>query len=362
MKKIIFYIDTMYRGGAQRVMCNLASYFTNRGWKVVLCNDFLQDDTIPQYEVCPTVKRLYLAKDITGNIILKNVLRIVKLRKMIKIEKPDCILSFLGRPNQRMLLATVGLKTKKIVSVRNDPYREYGKGVRRIIARTLFRLANGCVFQTEDAKRYFPFCVQQKAVVILNPVDKRFFQTLASDERQNIVTVGRLEKQKNQALLIDAFSDVANLIPEQKLILYGDGPLFSMLQKLAKDKGVAEQVVFAGNVENIERYLARAKVFVLSSDYEGMPNALMEAMASGVPCIATDCPCGGSQMLLQNGEAGYLVPCNNKEALVKALRALLFNTELQSLFSKKAHDAAQCFIAEKIYTEWEQYIQQVMEC
>lgn len=362
MKKIFLYIDMMYRGGAQRVMNNLATYFTTQGWEVILCNDFLQDNTIPQYEVLPTVKRLYLAKKIEGNAIIKNIHRIIKLRNLIKVEKPDCVLSFLGRPNQRMLIATIGLKTKKIVSVRNDPQREYGKGVRRIIAKTLFRLADGCVFQTEDAKQYFPFCVQRKAAIIFNPVDKRFFQISDLDERQNIVTVGRLEKQKNHALLIDAFCEIAKLFPKQKLILYGDGLLLPKLQERARDKGIDGQVVFAGNMDNIEEYLARAKVFVLSSNYEGMPNALMEAMASGVPCIATDCPCGGSRMLLQNGKAGYLVPCNNKEALAKALSAVLSSTELQYLFSMRARDAAQYFKAEIIYDQWERYIQQVLEC
>lgn len=361
MKKIFLYIDMMYRGGAQRVMCNLTSYFTNQGWEVVLCNDFFQDDTMPQYEVLSNVKRLYLAKGITGNAIFKNLFRVLKLRKMIKVEKPDCVLSFLGRPNQRMLLATVGLKTKKIVSVRNDPYREYGKGVHRIIARTLFRLANGCVFQTQDAKRYFPLCVQRKSTIILNPVDERFFQTTNLGSRQNVITVGRLEEQKNQALLIDAFCEIADLFPEQNLIIYGDGSLLSELQARVEEKGIAGQVIFAGNVEEIEQYLVKAKAFVLSSNYEGIPNALMEAMASGVPCIATDCPCGGPRMLLKNGVNGYLVPCNNKDALVEALGLLLSNDELQRMFSEGARDAAQRFKGEFIYPQWEQYIQQVME-
>lgn len=343
------------------MMNNLATYFTSQGWKVILCNDFFQDNKTPQYEVVPTVKHLYLAENNKGNTIIKNIIRIRKLRRLVRLEKPDCILSFLGRPNLRMLLATAGLNTKKIVSVRNDPYKEYGKGVRRIIARTLFRLANGCVFQTEDAKQYFPNCVQRKATIIFNPVDERFYQISDFHKRQDIVTVGRLEEQKNHALLIDAFCEIAHLFPEQKLIVYGDGSLLPELQERVRDKSIDGRVVFAGNVKNIEKQLAKAKVFTLTSDYEGLPNALMEAMASGVPCIATDCPCGGPRMLLKNGQSGFLVPCNNKEALAKALSTVLSDDKLQRLFSLRAHDAAQCFKAETIYAQWEQYIQRVME-
>lgn len=128
MKKILFYIDMMYRGGAQRVMANLIEYFTEQGYETVLVNDFVQNSDKAQYHLPAGLKRVYLRQNLGGNKIVKNIERITRLRKVIKEEQPDMVLSFLGRPNKRMLLSTVGMRVKKVVSVRNDPYREYGKG------------------------------------------------------------------------------------------------------------------------------------------------------------------------------------------------------------------------------------------
>lgn len=360
MKRILFYIDMMYRGGAQRVMGNLAAYFLTQGWEVLLCNDFIPDSNISQYEVSPEIKRIYLAKTLVGNPIIKNIKRIYRLRQIIKNERPDCVISFLGRPNLRMLIATFGLKVKTIVSVRNDPNKEYGSGIKKKISQMLFCLADGCVFQTNDAKLYFPLRVQEKSTVILNPIENSFYLS-SNKEKKDIITVGRLMRQKNHALLIEAFAYVANQYPLEKLIIYGDGPLKDFLQKKTIEKGLEKRIIFAGNVENIEEILKSAKMFVLSSDYEGLPNALMEAMAAGVPCISTDCPCGGPRMLIDNGENGILVPCNDVERLSKAISVLLESAELRCKISIAAQERAKIYKAEKIYQDWLHYIQEIME-
>ena len=157
--------------------------------------------------------------------VLSNIKRILKLRKIIKAEHTDAVVSFMGPPNIRMLLATMGLKCRKIVSVRNDPYKEYGDGLVKMVTNIIFRLADGCVFQTKEAAMYFSKNIQQKSKIIFNPVGKQFYEVKRVDNPKNIVTVGRLFLQKNHTLLIKAFSKLAHEFPDDNLIIYGEGEL-----------------------------------------------------------------------------------------------------------------------------------------
>lgn len=347
----------MERGGAQRVVANLVQYFSEQRISTVLVNDFKLEDSKPQYTVNPAVKRYYLRDCLNGNVLLKNIERIVHLRRIIKEEKPDVVLSFLGRPNERMLLATIGLRTKKIVSVRNDPNHEYSsRGFFKWFARNLFRLADGCVFQTEDAACYFPESVQKKATIILNPVDLKFFNITRSKHPQNIVTVGRLEAQKNQELLIKAFAEISKDFPDEKLIIYGEGSLKSELEKLCQKLQIENKVKVPGNISDVEIALSNAKIFVLPSNYEGLPNALMEAMAVGIPCISTDCPCGGPKILAKKNNALQLIPVNDKNSLVAVLRTFLQESEVREFFAENAKDRAESFRPKQILIQWKQYL------
>lgn len=356
-KSFLLYIDMMERGGAQRVFANLIQHLVDAQMDVVLVNDYELASDASQYPVDERVRRYYLRKSLEGNKILKNIERVVRLRRIVKQEKPDVVLSFLGRPNKRMLLATIGLSTKKIVSVRNDPNREYASGgLSKWFARNLFRLADGCVFQTEEAANYFPRAIQKKSTVILNPVDLKFFDILRAEETHHIVTVGRLESQKNQRMLIKAFAEIAREFPEEKLIIYGNGALREELENLCECLHVTERVEMPGNIPNIEKALSEAKVFVLSSDYEGLPNALMEAMAVGLPCISTDCPCGGPRSLSGKDQCVYLTPVGDEKELAAALRTLLENDEQREMLGRAARTKAETFKPEKILEQWDKFL------
>lgn len=357
MRKIFIYIDTMYRGGAQRVMANLSGHFAVNGYEVIMCNDFKQNDDMLCYSVNENVKRVYLENEESGNFVKKNINRILNLRHLINLEKPDIVLSFLGGPNKRMLLATIGLRVKKVVSVRNDPNKEYGASVlSRWFARRLFTLADGCVFQTEDAAAYFPLSVRRRSKIIMNPVDKRFFEVQRAEDPKDIVSVGRLMEQKNHKLLIRAFSKIAGEFPEENLIIYGDGPMRSELEKLCEELNLKERISLPGATENVEEVLSKAKCFVMSSDYEGMPNALMEAMAAGVPCISTDCPCGGPKMLIQNEKQGILTNCNDIEMLAEKIKMILSDDVFRETLGHGAHSRMQDCKSSVVLGEWENYL------
>lgn len=358
MKKIICYIDIMAStGGAQRVMKNLVTYLIDKGYSVVLVNDF-DIGNENSFDIPDKVKRVYLRKDNKGNPISKNIERIVKLRQLVKKEKPDILLSFLGAPNIRSVLATVGLDVKKIISVRNDPKYEYGKSqISKIAVNLLFRYVDGCVFQTEDAKSYFNKKLQCKSRVILNPVDEIFFRTKRSESCNGIVTVGRLEAQKNHKLLLQAYS---NLLKRDKdiedLYIYGDGSLKGELEEFIYKNRLKNKVHLLGKVSNVAEILSKSKLFILSSDFEGLPNALMEAMASGTPVVSTDCPCGGPKMLIKGRNTGILVRCDDVKALEEAINGVIYDKEKLKQMSVAVREAAKSFESSKIFKEWEEYL------
>lgn len=140
------------------------------------------------------------------------------------------------------------------------------------------------------------------------------------------------------------------------MIIYGEGPLRGELEELIDSLSLKSRVVLPGNIESIEQALAEAKLFVMTSDYEGLPNALMEAMVVGVPCISTDCPCGGPRELIEDNISGMLVPCGDKAALVKKMRILLNDKAICTGFEEQSKKKAEEFRTEKVIAEWEQFL------
>lgn len=168
MNKLILYIDNMNRGGAQRVMANLCEHYAAMKIEVILVNDYPPDGKKTTYDLSSGIRREYLQDKYQRNPIINNIVRINRLRQLIIKEAPDIVLSFLGGPNTRMLISTMGLPIKKVVSVRNDPNKEYGnRTVVKAFTRWLFTNADGCVFQTNEAAEYFTKETQEKGRVIL---------------------------------------------------------------------------------------------------------------------------------------------------------------------------------------------------
>ena len=359
MEKIILYIDTLCRGGAERVMANLANEFIHDFAEVIMVNDFIVDPKTPQYNISEEIRRYYLRGRLNDNLITKNIKRIINLRKFIREEKPDIVLSFKGRPNIRMLIATVCLPCIKIVSVRNDPTKEYGDSyLKRKIANVLFGLADGVVFQTHEALKYFSGRIQKKSTVIWNPVADVFYNVDSEEEKRNIISVGRLEPQKNQVLLIDAFAKIALKYPDEKLLIYGEGSLRNHLQRKIEELDLSERIMLCGDKESIENALGKGKIFVLPSDYEGMPNALLEAMAVGLPCIATDCPCGGPKEIVENGTDGILVPPKDIMTLAEAINDLELDDDKRKRLGDSAKRKAEMFRPDSIYRQWMSFMGQ----
>lgn len=351
--KIMFYINTMAGGGAQRVMANLANMFVENGDEVIFVASFAAEN---EYPMDSRVDRRNLSQTRIESGLKRNIAYVLGLRKLVKQEKPDVLLSFMRQPNYRAVLAGLGLKTKTLISVRCDPKVEYRGKVGHFLGKHLLPLADGCIFQTEDAKLWFPEKLQNKSRVIANAVKPEFYGIAPKPVPGRFVTCGRLAKQKNHILLIDAFSDAARDFSEAELLIYGDGVLREELEARIAAKGMQGQIKLMGQTTDVAGVLQEAGCFVLSSDFEGMPNALMEAMAAGVACISTDCPCGGPAMLIEDQKSGILTPVGDQAALTAAIRRVLENQGQTALLGQEARIAAERFLPEKIFAQWREYV------
>jgi glycosyltransferase involved in cell wall biosynthesis len=251
--------------------------------------------------------------------------------------------------------ACFGLNVKHIISERNDPEHFAGKKSIKIISRLLLRFAHGYIFQTKDARDSYGLRIAEKSKVIANPLfnlqDMPEYPFIGEREKM-IVSVGRLNEQKNQKLLIDAFVEVHKIHPEYGLTIWGEGPERNKLEKIIRDYGLSESVFLPGTQKNLVNELYKKSVFVLCSDFEGMPNALMEAMALGLPCISTDCPCGGPRELIENGVNGLLISVGSKQQLIQAMLTVINCTIDVKSLCNKAFKIREKYSIDNICKEW----------
>jgi len=234
---------------------------------------------------------------------------------------------------------------------------EYKNPITNFFMKHLYPKADGFIFQTDEAKDCLKDVITCESVVIPNPVNEVFLNKKISKKRNHdIVTVGRLESPKNQKLLIDSFNLIKDTYQDYNLRIYGPGSLKETLEKQIDTLQLNDRVFLMGNSDDVARDIIDACMFVLSSDYEGMPNALMEAMALGLPCISTDCPCGGPKYLIQNNENGVLVPVNDAEKMAEAMRKILNDSAFAKKIGENAKTSIEKIRPEKVCAMWEEYI------
>lgn len=344
---IAFYVAEMKKSGAERATLNLTQYLSEQGYNsyIISSKKGKADFIVPS-----PVKHLIVGS--FSFFKLREVLKHNNIDVLVIMGVPFCIYS---------IPATLFLRTKVIVSERNAPAQFAGKRRTKIISRFLMRFSDGYVFQTNDAKTFYAKMLRGKGVVIPNPLHiDDFPEILEFSEREDlIVNVGRLTPQKNQTMLIKAFSLFVNKHPEYTLAIFGDGDERGSLESLINNLGLKDKIILPGNVYDIFDRIRKASMFVLSSDYEGMPNALMEAMALGIPSISTDCPCGGPRDLIKDKENGLLTPVGDPEALCAAMCYLAENRKQAERISVKSVEIRQQLDFNEIGKEWEKYINHI---
>ena len=357
-QKIMFYCYSLAAGGAERVISTLANKMVS-DYSVEI--DMLVNEEIA-YTLDAKIKLWYPLK-IENQSNLKN--KIINSLKIIKYSnkiKPQYIISFC--PTMCFVACFSKIfnyklrKTKLIISERNNPSSEYKSFIMKKLANFLYSKADVIVFQTNDAMKFFNQKVQSKGVIIYNPINENFIKNSKKsyDLVGSIVSVGRLENQKNHQLLINSFSNIVKKYPNYILKIYGVGSLRDDLEKFCKEKGIANNVFFLGKSKFLYKELINNDIFVLSSDYEGMPNALMEAMALGLPCISTDCPCGGPKEIIKNMKNGILIEVGNSEALTESMELLIKNDEIRKSIGNEGKKIANKCNSDAIIKEWKQLL------
>ena len=304
MKKIIFHLNCLEFGGAERVVSTLANHMAKEGCEVIVATEWQGEN---EYELDSRVRRVHVGlkeNDQGKPRIVKVWKRIQYLRKLILAEKPDVTVGFARKALYRALTATLFTKEKVVIAVRCNPEGPYQKLENRIQTFLLFPHAAGAVFQTEGQRDFFPKYIQKLSTVILNPINEKYIHLKMPETREKtIVHSGRIVGFKNQKMIIRAFLAVHEKHPDYVLKLYGsdseDGT-WELLTDIIREHKAEEYVKLMGNSDELEKELVNASVFAFASDNEGLPNALLEAMAMGLPVIATDCPCGGPRTVISS--------------------------------------------------------------
>lgn len=285
----------------------------------------------------------------------------LSIRKIVTSVNADVCISFLLDANVYNTLACIGNTTKSVICERNDPFKP---GYYKLkIWKPLFRFADGAVFQLPKVAEYYDN-IKGPTAFIPNPVLLKGELKLESFEKRpdKINVIGRLDLfQKRHDVMIEAFSIFVKNHPTYKLVFYGDGPDRNRMEERIKDLGIEKNVEFAGITNQPLEVMMTNKMFILTSDFEGIPNSLLEAMSIGLPCISTDCRPGGARFLIESGVNGFVVPTNDAHAIAEKMEWFLANPSKADELGINARQIVNKFSEVHITSLWVEYVQKLIE-
>lgn len=350
MKRILFVINQLGGGGAERVLTLLANNFSEKSEYEV--SILAIHKTNNKYDISKRVNVIELDER------SKSVYRIIKeIREQVKLKRAEIVISFEYHLNMKTLIATHGMPgVKVIVSERNDPKQKGGKIGYKQLRNCLYKKCDFLVCQTSDAKAYFPKSIQKKTKIILNPIESDLPEVWSGKRRKEVVNFCRLNPQKNLKLLIDAFREFANIYTDFHLTIYGNGELRDSLQQYINENNLEDKITLHPAIKNVHEKIKDSYMFVSSSDFEGLSNSMLEAMAMGIPTICTDCPCGGARMVINNKKNGILVPVQDKKALIDAMIWVVVNNDMAQKMAYEGSKIREKLHQDKIVQEWEELI------
>ena len=357
---IAFTCNNLNNGGAERVICNLANRMVEDGHSVrIICYsvtssfyyELKKGVSIVQIDPEISKRKKFLARKVAGVI---NFIKLVKA-----LEWADKVVSFYTRQNCYSIIACQILGKPIICAERDHFFMSDGR-VNHVLRNKCYPKATGFIHQTSMVREWLrdKEGVKCSDIILPNPLWMNNFVEY-SPKKGYISAVGRLEEQKNYKEMIDAFGMIYEKVSYASLHIYGEGPLKEELQKYINDKNLSNIVILEGISKNISEVYAQSEVFVMFSHGEGYPNALMEALASGVPCVSSNCPVGGPADMINDGENGFLVPCSDIDKFANKVVELLQNVELRKKFSSNAVNIRETNDFEKIYNTFMKYVNSV---
>lgn len=324
-KKILLAISSLSGGGAERVVSVWSKELAARGYDVSILvfsrveNEYFVPESVRIYSVAPTNGE-YLA--------IPYPKRLTKMRALVKGIAPDCIISFLPTTQIWMMFATLGLGVKRVETLRNNPYRiGLQSPLSKFFWKMCYHSCDSIIIQATDQEPFFSVRDRKKCVLIPNPISPLYVEHYKEDTAEQacgFIAAGRLAEQKNYPMMIRAFARAAKEHPGITLKIFGKGSdkHTDMLRQLISSENMENNIFLMGKTDRMEDEYKKADAFLLSSDYEGLPNVLMEAMASRLVCVSTDCKTGPAD-LIDDGKNGFLVPVGDTDAMAQTISRIM---------------------------------------
>lgn len=353
--KICFLIKSLGAGGAERSTVSLADFFAECGHEVSILTF---DITECFYPLCDKVNIISadlsdIALSASAKRIFGAVKRMLRLRNAVKKIHPDVLIGMSFAMTWYAVLTTAFTGIKSVGTERSNPYKYKATRVNTFLRKFFYRFTDGYVFQTAKAAGFFTKKLRNTDAILPNAIyNEAVCELKPPAEREKVIcSVGRLCLTKRFDLLMEAFDEIADKIPEHKLIIYGGGELADELQKKADSLKAHDRIILAGATPDAVKFVNKAQIFVLSSELEGMPNALMEALAMGVPCVSTRCEIGPEE-LIEDGVNGLLVEVNNTRQMASAMLKLINSPDLSKSLGEKSAQLKQTNSIEAISRQW----------
>lgn len=358
--KLALVISSLGGGGAEHVMSVLAKAWADAGHEVLLIT--LAAAAEDKYPLDPAVERIALG--VTGSsssparALIHNLVRIRALRRALRAGRPDVVISFVTRTNVLTLLAATGQRVPVIVSERTFlPGQRWVAGVWARLYRPLYQRAAAVVVQTRRAAAEMESALGRPISVIPNPLpagpaaDLSACATGAANRRRTVLAVGRLSPEKGFDQLIDAFARIAERHLGWDLKIVGEGMLRNTLRARIATRGLARRISLPGFDPQVRIAMRHADLFVLSSSFEGFPNALLEAMAEGMACVSYDCEAGPRE-LIRHGQNGWLVPPGDVPALAQTLDTAMRDGALRARIGARARAVGSMYALPRVMRTW----------
>lgn len=359
--KIAIIIPGLSMGGAERVAVSLANWLVNNKKDEIYfinmasdTNNFEFDDKLKVYHKTYDTTNI---KGIKPVVILKKILKKQKyVTETINEIKPDVIFEMLYYP--LFFVLPYRMKNKNVViigSERANPKLKNLPLYQKALAKICPILCDGYIFQTERVRQMFSNNIKKKGIVIPNAVSNPYIKEIKETKREKVISnMGRLEYQKGQDILIKAFNIVHKKYSDYKLVIYGEGSKQKEYEQLINKLGLQDSVVLAGKVQKAILEVNKSEIFVFPSRYEGMPNALLEAMACGLPCISADCIAGPSE-IIENNVNGILTEVDNVEEIAEKIIYLIENKNVADKIAKEAKKVLEDYSIDSIFNKYYSY-------
>ena len=340
----------------------LANQLDARGWDVDICA--LTDDRTISRELRPGIAVRFEAPIRARFRPLQILWRMLKGARLVASYRRDnpeaLVISFIAWVNICATLGSARHRGGLTLSERTDPARDPSNRLAQRLRDICYRKADRMVFQTPDAMHYFDRTIRSHSRVIGNPLTLGLPQWQPDQSTDTVVAVSRLESEKNIALLVRAFHKFVRANPGYHLIVYGEGKQRAALERLTESLSIAELVEFPGHASEVHERLKSGSMFVLSSDFEGMPNALLEAMSMGMPVISSDCPIGGPRMLIDDGSNGLLVPVGDAQTMADAMTRFAKDPGFARSLASRAKQVGVDYDQQRIVSQWEELLLELL--